>query len=553
VRTRFHELSCLLVAFFIAFSIHPPIFGKHPSHTAVPSGSNSALAVVISPGLVFSQKSKPIDFSQTDSVSVSEQSADGVSPWPTSPPEEQGMDSTKLAAMLDFLHSDSRNIHSILIARHGKLVFSVYFPPFNRDDLHNLYSCTKSVTSAAVGMAIRDAFIKDVSTPAYTYFPNLILDDEAKKGITLKHLLTMSSGLEWSEPLRSGLSDTWSLNDSDSPETYFFSRPLAASPGSVFNYNTGGSHLLSMIVANSAGETSSNYIHSKLFQPLGINHFEWLKDATGHTLGGTGLALTSEDMLRFGQLYLQKGKWDGLPLLPADWVIESTRSQIPVQAGVNYGYQWWVRPNGIYNALGWGGQQIMVIPQKDMVVVFTAGIHDASWNTYDDLINTFILPSARSSFSLPPNPAGNSSLQIQLHTISHPKAMPPSELPASAREISGKTYVDLNGSHGWSTFTFYFDRSDEARLDLMYGEKSEEIKARIGLDGLFRVTDTTNYGPLALKGYWKDKTTFVLTQQFLKEAERISMTLTFTGNDVKRFSQWTVEDYNEESEAKLLN
>jgi len=476
-----------------------------------------------------------------------------IQSWPASSPEEQGMDSARLASLLQVLRNDGRNIHSLLIARHGVLVLEVYFSPFQREALHNLYSCTKSVTSAAVGLALRDGLLESVDTPAIEYFPDLSLDDEAKRDITLRHLLTMSSGLEWSEPLRSGLSDTWSLTDNDSPEEYFFSRPQASAPGSVFNYNTGGSHLLSMIVGRSSGGLAADYVERELFAPLGISPYVWLKDTPGNTLGGTGLALSSMDMLRFGQLYLQNGAWNGRQIIPEEWVRESTHAHIRVDEEVGYGYQWWVRPNGLYNALGWGGQEIIIAPAQDMVIVFTAGIRDAAWNTYDDLLQKYILPAARSSSALPPDPTGSAALAEQMRTIANPPVQTPGEIPPLAREISGKTYVDLNGTHGWSTFAFHFEKPDEAGLNLMYGLKSEDISATIGLDCLYRVTDTQNYGPLALRGYWKDADTFVLEQQFLMEAERIVMEMTFNGREIKRTSHWTVEDYSEESDAVLLN
>ncbi len=475
-----------------------------------------------------------------------------VQPWPVSTPEEQGMDSTRLAAMLQAVRKDGRNIHSILIARHGVVVLEVYFPPFNRETPHNLYSCTKSVTSAAVGLALRDGLVDNLDIPAYTFFPDVTPEDEDRKGITLRHLLTMSSGLEWTEPVRSGLSDNWALTDSASPAEYFFSRPVAAAPGTVFNYNSGASHLLSLVVADVSAMKTADYVAQSLFTPLGIDRYEWLTDANKQTLGGTGLALAPADMLRFGQLYLQKGAWGGEQILLPSWVEESTQPHIDTDFGVKYGFQWWVRPNGIFSALGWGGQEIIIAPKQDMVIVFTAGIRDVSWNTYDDLLNTYILPAARSFSALPPNSAGNAALQNQIREIQNPPVEKTAELPSLAARLNGTTFVDLNGTHGWSAFQFHFDRPDVATLQLMYGDKSEEINALIGLDGQFRVTETSNYGPLAFKGYWKDGKTFVLTQQLLREAERLTMELTFEGNKINRITDWTVENHREESDAEFL-
>jgi hypothetical protein len=203
--------------------------------------------------------------------------------------------------------------------------------------------------------------------------------------------------------------------------------------------------------------------------------------------------------------------------------------------------------------LGWGGQQIIVIPQKDMTVVFTAGLRNASWNSYDTFLDQFIIPAARSDSPLPANPASHQALQEQIKMITNPNPQTPVPLPAIVKEINDKTFVDLNGTHGWSTFSLHFDEPDEAYIDLTYGNASEQIFLPIGLDGVFRTTETNNYGPLAMKGYWKNSNTFVLTQQFLKEAERITMSMQFTETGIKRFSEWTVENYSEDSEAVLLN
>lgn len=472
--------------------------------------------------------------------------------WPVSTPEAQGMDSATLAGIIDQVQKDGRNIHSILIARHGKLVFSAYFAPFNRETPHNIYSCTKSVTSALTGIALDKGLIQGINTPVSTLFPETVLDSPEKEQITLRHLLTMSSGIEWTEPLRSGLSDIWSFSESDSPPQYFFDRALINPPGKVFNYNTGGSHLLSMIIQNSAGMTMEEFARDNLFEPIGISDYTWGKDNLGFTTGGTGLALRSEDMLKLGQLFLQNGVWENKQVIPTNWVKDSTSSQIKIGPGINYGYQWWVRPNGMFNALGWGGQQIIVSPAQDLVIVFTSGIRDAGWNTYDDLIKTHILPSIRSNHALTVNNMAASRLNEKINAISKPPTQIPSAATTSLSKINGIEYVDLNGTHGWSTFTFNFDSQNEGGMTLVYGDKSEEINARIGLDGLFRVNETKNYGPVAFKGYWKSDREFALTQQFLKEAEQLTMVLKFTDSGIIRNTEWTVEDHNEISEAVPL-
>ncbi len=429
--------------------------------------------------------------------------------WPVSTPEEQGMDSARLAAMLKQIQADGRNIHSILIARHGTLVLDAYIHPFNRESPHNLYSCTKSVTSAVTGIAIDKGLVTGVDTPVHTLFPDVSLDTPEKEAITLHDLLTMSSGIEWAEPLRSGLSDTWSFVESDSPPQYFFDRALINTPGEVFNYNTGGSHLLSMILQNASGEMTAEFARQNLFEPLGISEYIWEKDMHGYTTGGTGLALRPDDMLKIGQLFLQNGKWDGQQIIPEAWVRGSTSSKVNISPGIDYGYQWWVHQDGIYNALGWGGQQIIVIPRQDMVVVINAGLRDAAWNSYNDLLNGYILPAVRSKGKLPANNSANALLITEVEKIASPVSLSPSPVPEIANSINDREYVDLNGTHGWSTFTFHF-------------------------------MSALRYVP------WR-------SPLVLREAERLTMTLTFTDTGINRHTEWLVEDHSEESEAVFLN
>ncbi len=170
-----------------------------------------------------------------------------------------------------------------------------------------------------------------------------------------------------------------------------------------------------------------------------------------------------------------------------------------------------------------------------------------------DLLTGYLIPAARSySFS------GLKSNRVfrpkdQVLAAAHPPSQAIPALPPMAKRSAARPTLTLNGSHGWSTFKFIFDRPDVAALDLMYGDKSEQFTAMVGLDGLYRVTETQNYGPVALKGYWKDAGTFVLTQQFLRDAERIIMEMTFSGDKIKRISEWMVEVHAEESDAVLLN
>ncbi|MHC1782254.1 MAG: serine hydrolase domain-containing protein [Anaerolineaceae bacterium] len=246
--------------------------------------------------------------------------------WPRSTPEEQGVLSARLAVMLEKIQHEKRNLHSIIIIRHGVMIMEAYVHPFNAQTPHNLYSATKSVTSTLVGIAAGDGLI-DIYMPVRTYFPDVTIDDDWKDVIRVEHLLGMTSGIEWTEPLHSGLNDLWGIHESDDPVQYFFDPAVVTEPGTAFNYNSGGSHLLSMLVQKVTGLTAADYAAKRLFAPLDIRDTSWKKDFTGHTQGGTGLEMLPTDMAKIGQMMLDGGMWQGQQVVPADWIVEATRKQ----------------------------------------------------------------------------------------------------------------------------------------------------------------------------------------------------------------------------------
>lgn len=342
--------------------------------------------------------------------------------WPTSTPEQQGMDSVLLAQMLDAVAAKKLNIHSILIIRRGYLVAEVYYGAQTPTLKHELYSATKSFTSALIGIAIHKGFIDGVNHSMLDFFadrPVAHLDDR-KKAITLEHLLTMSSGLDWPE---SGKGYTTTGNPyvgmMRSPDWVQFAldRPMAEQPGAVFNYNSGGSHLLSAIVQETTGIDTLTFARENLFKPLGITDVYWGADASGIPVGGSDLRLTPRDMAKFGYLYLRNGAWEGRKIVPAEWVKASTVKHVETNDdALDYGYQWWVYPDGSFCAHGLGGQYIFVHPDRDLVVVFTSWLTGSDTEQPPALMNTFIVPAARSALPLPENPEALAQLKARIES-----------------------------------------------------------------------------------------------------------------------------------------
>jgi len=532
------RLCIFCLAFILACNAQVVTLNVLPEHTsnsqAVPQPGATSTAIESTP------TEKPIVPSPS--------SPQPAWQWPRSTPEAQGVSSNILAAMLEKIHQDNRQIHSLLIIRHGVLILEVFVHPFRPETRHAVYSVTKSITATLVGIALDKGMLESINKPVADFFPNLPIDNPRKKEITVENLLAMNSGVEWTEPLHSGLSDHWGILESSNPVEYFFSPALVAEPGQVFNYNSGGSHLLSIILQQETSSTGADFARQHLFTPLDITDFTWDKDYTRHTVGGTGLALLPVDMAKIGQLYLDNGRWQDEQILSADWIKTSTQIHSQPSPDVGYGYQWWLRPQGDYYALGWGGQQIRVLPKQDMVIVITAG-ESGEYILHNDLVDGYLIPAVQSNNPLPDNTAALKRLQTAVNALSTTRTFPSSEISPMAYEVDGKQWL-VTGRGDWSMFTLHQVNKTEAQLVLTLDGDSMPLK--VGLDGIYRITETEECGPVAMLGYWEAPDTFAVMQQNLREADRRMTRLQFAGEKVNLFSQWFVEPYQEESEAVLF-
>ena len=334
--------------------------------------------------------------------------------WMTSSPEAQGMDSQELVRLLDYIHDSRVAIRSLLVVRHGYLVLEAYAPPVGPDTPQPIYSCTKSLTSALVGIALEKGYLASIRQPLLDFFPDrpYANSDPRKRSITLENLLTMTSGVDW-----------WELVAFDSRNTlmqmeraadwvqFILDRPLSADPGARWNYNSGDAHLFSAIVQEKSGKTLADLATENLFTPLGITSVSWPADSQGVSFGYRGVYMTARDMARFGYLYAREGMWDGRRVLSAEWVKESTAKRVAAMFGQGYAYLWWVPPFGGHAANGFQGQRILVIPEQDLVVVITAAIESQAMMTEPEyLMNRFILPAVKSAEPLAENRASAEEL-----------------------------------------------------------------------------------------------------------------------------------------------
>ena len=311
----------------------------------------------------------------------------GCGDSPTGHPYEndQGID----ARALESAYAEARAIpgsFSLLVQRNGVLVAEEYFHGFTPDSLHDVRSVTKSVISILVGIAIREGAIPSAEEPIGTYLAAVVDSIRPELAQTpIRYFLMMSSGLDWHE-LDGGnsYSEWWR---SDDMIQFVVDLPIVHTPGDRFIYNTGASHLLSVVLTEATGVPTLEFARQHLFDPLGFTGSSWLQENRGYYTGGMGLRITARDMMKLGEMFLNGGVYGGAPILPANWVTESTFPHLSTQAvipfGQGYGYLWWSGEGSgrdFYFANGYGGQFILVDPDLELVVVAQNDWRGKGWD-----------------------------------------------------------------------------------------------------------------------------------------------------------------------------
>lgn len=276
---------------------------------------------------------------------------------------------------------------SLIVCRNGTIVAEeyYYYNNFGPDSIKNVMSVTKSFTSVLVGLAIDKGFIESVNDPISRYLDGIVtFPDEIKANITIDQLLKMSFGHAWNGTSPGSLTDTW-INSADQLQ-YIIDLPLVNTPGTVFNYSDGGSHLLSVIISEATGQNTFDFAKENLFDPLDIQRFEWPGDKRGYPIGAGSLRITPRDMVKFGNLILNKGQYNDQQIVPESWINTMTETKIftddDVPFGPEYGYQIWIGSSQGHKhifAMGWGGQFIFIVPDHNLVVTATCWTSDLDW------------------------------------------------------------------------------------------------------------------------------------------------------------------------------
>ena len=332
-------------------------------------------------------------------------------PLPRRSPTELGISPAAIGAFVEAADREVDTLHSFMILRHGRVAAEAWWAPETPDKAHVLHSLSKSFTSTAVGLAIAEGKLS-LDDPVAKFFPGELPAEPTDflRAMTVRHLLTMATGHE-SEP-RFAPDRPWTAS--------FLAHPVTQSPGTPFLYNSPATYVCAAIVSKVTGEDLVAYLKPRLFQPLGIDDPKWLRSPEGIATGGWGLELKTEDIARFGQLYLQKGKWNGQQILPESWVAQATSRQVetaPKMKGdwaEGYGFQFWRCRHGAYRGDGAFGQFCLVLPEQDAVIVMTADTKNMQAQL--DLVWQHLLPAFHSN-PLPPAPEAEAALRKQLTAL----------------------------------------------------------------------------------------------------------------------------------------
>jgi len=416
----------------------------------------------------------------------------GSSGLPRSTPELQGVDSATLLKFIEDVDSHVDTMNSFMLVRHGHVVAEAWWTPYDAPTPHVLYSLSKSFTCTAVGLAAAEGKLR-IDDEVLGYFPEDAPAEPSAnlKAMRVRDLLRMTTG-HATEP------SMW-RDEPDSPlkgaawTKKFLHHPVEFRPGTLFVYNTPATYMQSAIVQKVTGQTVRDYLVPKLFEPLGIETPNWVTSPEGISAGGYGLSVRTEDLAKFGQLYLQKGQWYGTQLIPAEWIAEATARQTSNGSdpasdwSQGYGYQFWRSRNDSFRGDGAFGQYLLVLPNEDAVIVITSGVRNMQ-----DVLNRVwdkLLPALRPA-ALPVNETAQKALQAKVVslTVSRPAGQPAS--PVSA-QINGQWFEFPKNELNLKAISIRCNAEDSA---VIVRTEESEVTTPFGFAGWKRSDDAFAVG-----------------------------------------------------------
>lgn len=467
-------------------------------------------------------------------------------PLPRSTPEAEGVSSEGLLQFLDEAQKSTHEFHSIMVLRHGKVIAEGWWNPYRPELKHTMYSCSKSFTATAIGFAVNEGLLT-VNDKVVSFFPGDLPEAISPNlaELRVRDLLSMSAGQD-PEPIGIIVTDNWVKG--------FLAAPIVHQPGTKFLYNSACTYMLAAIVQKVTGQKVVDYLRPRLFGPLGIEGMDWEVDPQDINVGGWGLRIKTEDMAKFGQLFLQKGQWKGRQLLPAAWIEEASTAKIIQHPDLpqekrdqsdweqGYCYQMWRCRNNGYRGDGAFGQFIIVLPDKDAVIAITS--ETADMQAEFNLVWQYIFPALGEGV-LPANAQAQAKLRQRLAAL----ALPPqakSNHPVLVEKLKGKTFEMAANDLNITEMSFSFKKS-ACRLNLKQNNQSYSFNFGAGkwIEG-----QTTRQGPYLVarakasyKGLpplkvagsyqWKDDNTLELTLRYIESPHTETIVCRFDGTAVK--------------------
>lgn len=455
---------------------------------------------------------------------------------PRGTPEAEGIRSRAILNFVEAAERQVRDLHSLMILRHGQVIAEGYWEPYNATSPHMLFSLSKSFTSTGIGMLVAEGRLS-VDDYVLDFFPEEAPAEPSDhlRAMRIRHLLTMTTGhdVDPTGAVRQS-SLTWAA--------LFLAQPIEHAPGTKFVYNSAATYMLSAIAQKITGERLVHYLGPRLFDPLGITNPVWETSPQGIDTGGWGLSITTDAIARFGQLYLQKGIWEGVRLLPEAWIAEATARQVPNGPSDNpdweqgYGYQFWRCRHDGYRGDGAFGQFCIVLPESGAVLAITAGTR--TMQVVLDLVWEHLRPAFGAS-SLPNDPAAHSALVDRLAGL---RLAPTTGRPNSRRAeaISNREYALTENQERISAIAFDFT-TDPTIVTLRLPGDHGALRIPCGFGRwirsdmpLPRAPDTalTAAPParVAASGAWADDQTYVIDLCWYETPFRRTLTCRFDGD-----------------------
>jgi CubicO group peptidase (beta-lactamase class C family) len=473
--------------------------------------------------------------------------ADEASALPRSTPERQGVSSSAILAFITAADHDIDTMHSFMLLRHGQVIAESWWRPFDAKTPHMFYSLSKSFTSTAVGLAIAEGKLSLDDEVVKAFPEDAPAEPSANlRSLRVRDLLRMLAGHQTEVPI-------WDDKPGQANEAWtkrFFAQPIAFKPGTRFLYDSPATYMLSAMVQKATGESVLAYLKPRLFDPIGYADPTWTASPQGISAGAFGLMGRTEDIARFGQLYLQKGAWQGRQLIPASWVEQATTLQTGNGSNPKsdwdqgYCFQFWRCRNHAYRGYGAFGQYCIVMPDNDAVIAITSGVHDMQ--AVLNLVWDKLLPAMKAE-ALPEDAGAVHALQSAISglTVSMPAGQPASSLAAS---VSGIWYAMPENDRGITAVAL--DASATATA-LLVRTAAGETRTPIGIgswsqpgpgfaNGIERMLSVPAHPLVAASGAWTAEQVFTVKLALSQTPFSSTLTLTFHDHQLTLASQHNV-------------